>query len=125
MRYSVLLAVVALARPALGDEAAIGVENLLPLAVGNSWTYRVTGQEDRFVVRVVRQEMVGEQTCFRLEASLKDKVVATEHLAFTKEGLCRFRVDREDVVPPLCVLKYPASKGTRWRSNRTRSAGGQ
>lgn len=127
MRRYVLLAVVTVAGPTLGDEPAVKVENLLPLAVGNSWTYKVSTQDDprfgprvqddRFVVRVVRQEMVGEQTCFRLDASLKDRVVATEHLAFTKDGLCRFRVDKDDVVPPVCVLKQPAPKGGRWRQS--------
>jgi len=127
MRPSVLLAVLAVAGPALADEPPIKVENLLPLAVGNSWTYKVSTQDDsrfglrvqddRFVVRVVRQEMVGEQTCFRLDASLKDRVVATEHLAFTKDGLCRFRVDKDDVVPPVCVLKQPAPKNGRWRQS--------
>jgi hypothetical protein len=116
MRHLVLFAVIAAARPALADEPANHIENLLPLAVGNSWTYKVSGQEDRFVVRVARQEMVGEQTCFRLDASLKDRVVASEHLAFTKDGLCRFRVDKEDVVPPVCVLKQTPPKNGRWRS---------
>ena len=114
MRLFALLAVVT--APAFADEPANKFENLFPLAVGNSWTYRVSGQEDRFVVRVARQEMVGEQTCFRLDASLKDRVVASEHLAFTKEGLCRFRVDKEDVVPPVCVLKQQTPKNGRWRS---------
>src|SRR5262245_64059635 len=105
MRPFVLLAVTVAASPAFADEPAPKFDNMLPLAVGNSWTYKVSGQDDRFVVRVARQEMVGEQTCFRLDASLKDRIVASEHLAFTKEGLCRFRVDQADVFPPVCVLK--------------------
>jgi hypothetical protein len=127
MRRYVLLAAVAVVGPAFADEPAPRVENLLPLAVGNSWTYKVSTQDDprfgprvqddRFVVRVVRQEMVGEQTCFRLDASLKDRVVATEHLAFTKDGLCRFRVDKDDVVPPVCVLKQPAPRSGQWRQS--------
>jgi hypothetical protein len=116
MRPFVLLVVLAATSPAFGDEPANKFENLLPLAVGNSWTYRVSGQEDKFVVRVARQEMVGEQTCFRLDASLKDRVVASEHLAFTKDGLCRFRVDQADVFPPVCVLKQNPPKNGRWRS---------
>lgn len=116
MRLFVLVVVAVAASPAFADEPADKFENLLPLAIGNSWTYRVIGQDDRFVVRVARQEMVGEQTCFRLDASLKDRVVASEHLAFTKEGLCRFRVDKEDVFPPVCVLKQQPPKNGRWRS---------
>src|SRR6476660_2060370 len=116
MSRSVLLAAVAVTAPALADEPAPRAENLLPLAVGNSWTYKVSSlddprfprvQDDRFIVRVVRHEMVGEQTCFRLDANLKERVVATEHLAFTKEGLCRFRVDNQEVNPPLPILRWP------------------
>lgn len=126
MRRYVLLAVVAVVGSAPADEPAPRVENLLPLSVGNSWTYKVSTQDDprfgprvqddRFVVRVVRQEMVGEQTCFRLDASLKDRVVATEHLAYTKDGLCRFRVDREDVNPPVPILRpMVTAKGKQWK----------
>jgi hypothetical protein len=64
--------------------------------------------------------MVGEQTCVLLEASLKDRVVATEHLAFTKTGLCRFRVDKEDVDPPVCVLRIPlpTNANRRWTTGK-------
>jgi len=125
MRPYVLLTVIALVQPCRADEPATQLEYLLPLALGNCWKYKVSTQDDqrfgprvqddRFVVRVARQEMVGEQTCFRLDASLKDRVVASEHLAFTKDGLFRYRVDKEDVVPPVCVLRLPAAKGPRWR----------
>lgn len=105
------------AAPLFADEPLPG-ENLFPLHVGNVWTYKVSGQEERFVVRAVRQEMVGEQTCMLLEASLKDRVVATEHLAFTKTGLFRFRVDKEDVDPPLCVLRTPLPANRRWGTGK-------
>jgi hypothetical protein len=113
-RY-VLLAAAACTAISVAEEPAHKPESLLPLAVGNQWTYKVSGQEDRFVVRVARQEMVGEQTCFRLDASLRDRVVATEHLAFKEDGLYRFRVDKEDVTPPLCILKHSPPKNGRWR----------
>lgn len=95
-------------------------EDLFPLAVGNTWTYRVQPfltqppnyQEDRFVVRVVRTETVGDQTCFVLEGKLKDRVTATEHVAFTKDGLTRFRADNVDIVPPVTVLKFAAAPKT-------------
>jgi hypothetical protein len=107
------LAAVSLAVPVLADEPLPG-ENLFPLTIGNVWTYKVSGQDDRFVVRAVRREMVGEQTCVLLEASLKDRVVATEHIAFTKTGLFRYRVDKDDVDPPVCVLRTPLPANRRW-----------
>jgi hypothetical protein len=39
--------------------------------------------------------------------------VATEHVAFTRAGLCRFRAEQEDIHPPVCILKLPSGKGTR------------
>jgi hypothetical protein len=104
-----LVACLGLVAP-LAAQGPAGPESLFPLAIGNTWTYKVSGQDERFVVRVADQEMVGSQLCFKLEASLKDKVVATEHVAFTKAGLCRFRVEHEDVDPPVCILKVPAPK---------------
>jgi len=107
-----------LASPALAQEPPPPGENLLPLTIGNVWTYRVSGQDDRFVIRAVRQEMVGEQKCTLLEGSLKGNVVATEHVAFNKLGLYRFRQDTEDVVPPICVLRVPLPRSGRWGSSK-------
>ena len=108
---------------ALADEPAAPGEELFPLALGNSWTYKVGGQDDRFIVRAAKLEMVGGQTCFLLEARLRDKVVATEHLAFTKEGLCRFKVDKEEVQPPVCVLQLTSAKTNKWK--KTYQLGGR
>jgi hypothetical protein len=106
------------ALPVLAGETPFPGENLFPLKAGNTWTYKVAGQDERFVVRAVRQEMVGEQTCMLLEGSLKDRVVATEHVAFTKDGLYRFRVDHVDVSPPLCVLRASALRGGGWGTGK-------
>src|SRR5689334_8592331 len=119
MRHLACLTVLAVAATVLADDPLPG-EKLFPLTVGNIWTYKVSGQDDRFVVRAVRQEMVGEQTCVLLEASLKDRVVATEHLAFTKTGLYRYRVDKEDVDPPVCVVRIPlpTNANHRWTTGK-------
>jgi hypothetical protein len=114
MRFLCPLVTLILACSAAAADPPLPSENLFPLKIGNTWTYKVANQEDRFVVRAVRQEMIGSQTCMLLEGSLKDRVVATEHVAFLKDGLYRFRVDREDVVPPLCVLRTPLPKKGSW-----------
>ena len=116
MRKAPFLLLLLFVLPAPAQEAAPPTDDYFPLAAGTTWTYRVSGQEDRFVVRAVRQEMVGTQTCMLMEATLKDKVVATEHLAFTKNGLCRFRADKEAIEPPVCVLKLPATRGLSWNA---------
>jgi hypothetical protein len=114
MRLTALLLAAAVPAPLFAADPPPS-DDLFPLAVGNTCTYRVQPfvvpgqppnyQEDRFVVRVVRQEMVGDQTCFLLEGRLRDRVTATEHVAFTKDGLTRFRADNYDINPPVTVLK--------------------
>jgi hypothetical protein len=113
MRLPALLLAAALPPSLLAADPPRAGEDLFPLAVGNTWTYRVPFQEDKFVVRVARQEMVGDQMCFVLEGRLKDRVTATEHVAFTKDGLTRFRADNVDIVPPVTVLRAGATK-LRW-----------
>jgi hypothetical protein len=122
MRLPTLLLAAALPAPLFAADPTTVGEDLFPLAVGNTWTYKVqpfagTGQpfqDDRFVVRVVRKEMVGEQTCFVLEARLKDRVAATEHVAFTRDGLTRFRADSYDIVPPVTILRFSVAPKAPW-----------
>ena len=121
MRLPLLLLAATLPAPLVAADPPTVGEDLFPLAVGNSWTYKVQPfagpgqpfQDDRFVIRVVRKEMVGEQTCFVLEARLRDRVAATEHVAFTRDGLTRFREDGVDIVPPVTVLRFSAPPKTR------------
>src|SRR5262245_48165772 len=111
MPLSILIAVASLI-PVADNPAG---ENLLPLVVSNTWTYKVSGQDDKFVVKVARQEMVGEHTAYVLEGRLRDRVVSSEHVALTKDGFCRVRVEKEDVTPPVCFLKLPPPAGrTPW-----------
>ena len=120
MRLPALLLAAALPAPLLAADPPRVGEDLFPLVVGNTWTYRVQPfltqppnyQEERFIIRVVRTEAVGDQTCFVLEGKLKDRVTATEHVAFTKDGLTRFRADNVDIVPPVTVLKFAATPKT-------------
>ncbi len=113
MRSALLLAL-ATAAPVLGDPPP---DDLFPLSVGRSWTYRVGGQLERFTVRVARKETVGELECFRLEGSLGERIVASELVAWTSDGLCRARVEREDVSPPVYFLKLPGDHPKQaWKS---------
>src|SRR5688572_22660780 len=102
MRLPALLLAALPASLDAADPPRVG-EDIFPLAIGNTWTYRVPFQEDKFVVRVVRQEMVGDQTCYMLEGRLKDRVTGSEHVAFTKDGLTRFRADDVDIIPPVTI----------------------
>ena len=91
--------------------------DLFPLEVGNVWTYKVSGQDDRFTIRVAAFEKAGDYECFRLEATLRDKPVGTEHLLVAKNGVFRARTDKDDVTPPVCILLLPIQKGSAWKGD--------
>ena len=85
-----------------GAQEKAGSDDYYPLEVGNTWVYKVSGQEDRFTIKVVALEKVGDYECYRLEATLRDKPVGTEH---------------DDVIPPVCILQIPAKKGSSWKGD--------
>jgi len=75
-----------------------------PLTVGTKWVYKTStaGNTNRVVIRVVKEEKVGDVLCFRLEAASGDgEKPVTEHVA-----------KRAD--PPLRVLKLPPRVGDCW-----------
>jgi hypothetical protein len=100
-----------------GGQVPVATDNYFPLAVDHVWTYRIAGTDEKFVVRVGGVEKIREVDCFRLDASVKGQIVATEHLRTTAEGVFRYRMDREDVVPPLCVCRYPVKPGDAWTTD--------
>jgi hypothetical protein len=100
-----------------------------PLQVGTTWHYR--SGDSKFTVRVVKHEKVGDTLCALLESKRDDKVVGSEHLAVTADGVYRHdltsllpKSDAKDKAvpavtetpkPPLLVLKLPPKKGERWK----------
>ncbi|HMF20456.1 MAG TPA: hypothetical protein VKE98_24815 [Gemmataceae bacterium] len=90
--------------------------NYYPLTVGNEWTFQVTagGNTAQAVSRIVKMETINEVPLAYLEASVKGKVVATEHLRQTKEGVFRYRNNRQEITPPFCLVKYPVKSGSKW-----------
>ncbi len=84
-----------------------------PLAKDNSWTYEAASGM-LIVVRVTEHEKVGAETCARLETSLNNTVVATEHVTVRDDGLYRVAVAKQEVKPALRFLKLPPKKGEKW-----------
>ena len=109
-RSLAVAALLALILPA----AAQDDKPLYPLKVGTKWSYKVKDQEEKFVVTAVKEEMVGDQNCVKLEARLKDQVVASEHVAVLKDGIYRFKFDDKTIEPAVCFCKLPATKGQKW-----------
>ena len=53
------------------EEPSAG-KDLFPMTVGNRWTYRIQGQDDRLTVKAEAEEMVGEIRCTALEGRLQN-----------------------------------------------------
>jgi hypothetical protein len=86
--------------------------NYYPLQVGNQWTYKVSVGDNSAVTvsRVAKMETFnGGPELARLEASISNNVVATEHLRQTDQGVFRYRNNGVEVMPPICLLKYPVA----------------
>lgn len=101
-----------------------------PLQVGTTWHYK--SGDRKFTIRVAKHEKVGSVLCARLEVVRDGKVVASEHLAVTDEGVYRHSLSasglapldskdsnraekQEKPEPPILVLKLPPKKGESWK----------
>ncbi len=100
-----------------------------PLQVGTVWHYRCG--ETKFTVRVAKHEKIGDTLCALLETSRDGKVVGSEHLAVTADGVYRQDVTApgsdkaagkmvtQTFKPPILVLKLPPKKGDNWKIDST------
>jgi hypothetical protein len=90
--------------------------NYYPLQVGNTWHFKVTvmGQTITAISRIAKIETIDNVALARLEASIMDNIVASEHLRVTEEGVFRYRSNGQEFSPPLCFLKYPVKPGAKW-----------
>jgi hypothetical protein len=109
---SAFLSLFVIAVPAF---AADEDKDYYPLKIGTKWTYKIAGQEDKFVVTAVKEEKVGEQNCVKIEAKLKDQLVASEHVAIRNDGVYRFKFGDQVIEPEICFLKASSKKGDSWK----------
>lgn len=103
-----------------------------PLKVGTAWHYRAG--ESKFTIRVARHEKVGDVLCALLETIRDGKVVGSEHLAVTGDGVYRHGLTspqvqsdpkdktktvkipvKQTLKPPILVLKLPPKTGDSWK----------
>jgi hypothetical protein len=103
------LAGVVLAAPAAG-QTLIQPTPYFPLDKGNTWQYRA-GKE-KITMRVARHEVVANVTCAVIEAT-DGKTTREEHVTSLKEGVYRYKADKE-IKPPLLLLKLPLKPGESW-----------
>ena len=98
------------------EGAGATANNYYPLQAGNEWTFKVTvgGNSVTAISRIAKIEKIDDLSLSRLEASINDKIIATEHLNQTKEGIFRHRNNGQEITPPICLLKYPVKAGAKW-----------
>lgn len=88
-----------------------------PLEVGAVWTYK--SGENRFQLKVVRFEKIGETNCARIELTSPggkaDKPESVEHVAVTKDGVVRYSFDGKKAEPPINFLKLPIEQNATWK----------
>jgi hypothetical protein len=103
-----------------------------PLNVGTTWHYR--SGDSKFTIRVARHEKVGETLCALLETTRDGKVVGSEHLAVTNDGVYRLDLSfpllqsdprgktktvktlvSQSLKPPIRILILPPKKGDSWK----------
>src|SRR5579885_1199326 len=103
-----------------------------PLKVGSTWHYRAG--ESKFTIRVAGHEKVGDVTCALLETIREGKVVGSEHLAVTADGVYRYDFTlpqsqsdpkdktktvkqpvKQSLKPPILILKLPPKSGDGWK----------
>ncbi|HYV34545.1 MAG TPA: serine/threonine-protein kinase [Gemmataceae bacterium] len=94
-----------------------------PLKAGTTWHYKTVkggGAEETRIQQVVKIEKIDGISLARLDVTLPDATpTLTEHLSTTATGLFRHRYLGLDIVPPLCLLKFPIKIGETWESEYT------
>jgi len=92
------------------------IRNYYPLEAGNSWTFRVdvNGKEVTATSRIAKIEKINDISMGRLEVTVNDKIVGTEHLQQNDKGVFRHRLNGLEVEPPLELLRYPVKAGEKW-----------
>jgi uncharacterized protein (TIGR03067 family) len=93
-----------------------------PLKKGNKWTYTfdAAGIEKSLELRVAKMETIDGIVMGRLEGSIDDQPIPlTEHLGETEKGIFRYRMNGQDVEPPLQLLRYPVKAGDKWSGKAT------
>src|SRR5205085_11560014 len=89
-----------------------------PIDVGNRWEYdfSVNGaaSANKLVMRIGRLETDTTLPLSVLETEVDGKIVATEHLRQTEQGVFRFRADNQVHSPPLLIARTPLKGGDKW-----------
>ena len=87
-----------------------------PMKVGAKWVYKVG--EAIVTVKIASADKDGT----KVETEVNGKVVASEVLSVTPEGIVRTKINNSEIKPPVMILKLAggkAVKGDKWAVNST------
>ena len=107
---AVLLGGVLLAQQPTKD--APNAEGYFPTKLKTKWTYKI---QDQTIEQVISStEKFGDDTCFKFDTLVNNKVVASELYAVKADGVYRVKVKDDKVDPPVKVLAVPVKKDAEW-----------
>lgn len=119
MKTIIRYALVCVFLPALSIVANGATADYFPLAVGNTWVYKVNSGIE-FTLKVVGKEVAGGRDCFVIEGYKGDKLSYREHRARVKgkdlgvDVFCAATDKIFEFSPPRILLQSPLVKGLRW-----------
>ena len=92
-----------------------------PLKPGTRWVYQVeaNGKKVQLTNQISKLETIDGKSLALVESSVNGSITATEHLTTTDKGIFRNRTNGVEISPPICLLKYPVTKGETWESEAT------
>jgi hypothetical protein len=87
-----------------------------PLQVGNTWEYR-TGEKDKYVVKVTKNDKFEDVPCAYVDTLVDGKVIGTEYLNVTADGVYRQGFSKQKANMPVLILKLPPKADDKWAVN--------
>ena len=99
-------------------------EKNYPLKLGTKWTYKISGNASKLLLKAAKEEKVGDENCVLLEGTLDGNVVEREWQALKADGVYRCKYAEALSEPPLRLLKFPPKKDDNWKQD-VKTAGAQ
>ena len=104
------------ATPPVAVAAPAATGDYFPMKAGAKWVYKVG--EAVVTVKIAASDKDGT----KVETEVNGKVVATETLSVTPEGIVRTKINNSEIKPPVMILKLSggkATKGDKWKVEST------
>lgn len=99
--------------PELPPSETVEQSDLVPLAVGNRWVYRMPGS--RMEMRVAAHEKIGQVMSARIEVSVEGvQATGNEHQTLSDGSLYQTATNGRLMDPPMCLLLNPRSGAGEW-----------